>query len=103
MNAAPRFSSFTPVPTDADWRTFRIAIPPAEVITVTSLFEACDNASIVRTIDPAKGVLAVWCHASREDDTRGLLEKLAATMPLMIMEVCTGMAYLPEPVANDGR
>ncbi len=83
-------------PDDAEWRTLVIAIPPAEVLLLTSLMEACDNLAIVRTIDPAKGQLALWYHRGMEGHVEEQLQWLGARLPLAILRRSDGMAHLPD-------
>lgn len=86
---------------DGDWRTLLVSIPPAEVLTLTALMEACDNLAIVRTVDPAKGRLAVWCHAAAEAIVEEQLAWLSARIPLVVLERTNGMKYLPPAMVPD--
>ena len=80
---------------DADWRTVLVSIPPAEVLLLTSLFESCDNLALVRTVDPAKGQLAIWFHAGVEVHVTEQLAWLGERMPLVVLERTNGMKHLP--------
>ena len=94
LQARPRIA-------DEEWRTLLVAITPSEVLLLTSLMESCDNLALVRTVDAAKGQLAIWFHAAAEPHVEEQLAWLAERTPLVILERSTGMKYLPEVLQAD--
>ncbi len=88
---------------DSEWRTVLVSIPPSEVLLLTSLFEACDNLALVRTVDASKGRLAIWFHAGAGPHVEDQLAWLGERMPLVVLERSHGMSHLPQESGTDAN
>ncbi|MDX2176433.1 MAG: hypothetical protein SF028_08175 [Candidatus Sumerlaeia bacterium] len=91
MSDASRFT-YPPAPPPAErWRTIRFSVHHENIFTVVSLFEGYDNHAIVRTMDPAKGILHVWYCVDAELPVKRLLEWMAGRFPLVVLQESPGM------------
>jgi len=60
---------------------WQIAVDKKDIAYIVSIFEGYDHLAVVRTIDPAQGLIELMISPDFLEDTRKLTEALAKEIP----------------------
>jgi hypothetical protein len=63
---------------------WQIEVDKKDIAYIVSIFEGYDYLAVVRTIDPARGLIELMISPDFLDDTRKLAEALAKEIPFRI-------------------
>ena len=60
---------------------WQIEVDKKDIAYIVSIFEGYDHLAVVRTIDPARGLIELMISPDFLEDTRKLIEALAKEIP----------------------
>ncbi len=64
---------------------WRLEVDKKDIAYIVSVFEAYENLAIVRTLDPAKGLIELMISPDYLDETQTLIDRLAKEIPLRLL------------------